>query len=445
MALTLYIERVDSSTQLEIRSGTFKFRDWQSRQAGNRKTETLQLVAGGLDSAIVAAENTLADLLYEAKKFHEDPHRHLSVWMTSGTNAETPGRRTLLYRGELVPQLVKNISGQMLSARGGAFYQLVLERHPAWESISFESASASNVSSLGGKVTLVDEGGNLDGRIRALNLTGRSGAGGPMDKLWVGLRPAYKGSANFVAKWECEAGTNFTDAADTADASDSGGSKVRVSFATTATMAKRLAMDLGTFVTTSTHALGRYLVLLRGSVTSGVCSVQMRTGLQGSTNFAPHKAVYVSNTADHLIELGEISIPPFDYRSPVELDSTVLDNFQIQLWAERVSGAGSLDLDCIVLLPSEHFVFMSGAALQFSAFNRFISIFTFEDERKLPLEYLGNTPVSNLEYAHNNWAFPQGGGILIFAADRAAAQVVTDAIDLDYKMYPRWQNYTAPA
>src|SRR3972149_11877220 len=99
MALTLYIERVDSSTQPEMRSGTFKFRDWQSRQAGNRKTETLQLGAGGLDSAIVAAENTLADLLYEAKNFHEDPHRHLSVWMTSGTNAEYTGRRQLDHRG----------------------------------------------------------------------------------------------------------------------------------------------------------------------------------------------------------------------------------------------------------------------------------------------------------------------------------------------------------
>lgn len=440
MAIILRTERADGTYTLNLWNGVFRVRGWQSRPAGERVIETFDLLAEGTDAAIIAAENQLADHLYEAEMFHRDPLRKLGVQLRAQANNEVGSRTALIYRGDFVPAMQQTITP--LLGKSGSFYQLALERHGAWETTT-TGPTYSNVSVLGGIVSLTDMGGTLLGRMGQLDVLARSGGGGPLHKIWVGCRPVYEGSTSFVAKWECESGTNGTDAADTADAGDSGGNKVRVSFATVATLAKRLSMTVATFITTPKEGVGRYLVLLRGSVTAGVVAVQMRSGFSSSENFTPHKTVYLSNTTDQLLELGEVSIPPFGYRQQFSGNNTV-EQFQLQLWAERISGSGSLDLDCLVLIPAEHSFYVSGASLSYnvSAVNR-VTFLTFEDDQKTVLQYSADIPQSNLEFGHTNWAYPNGGGILVIAAERDGSQVIGDTVDLEIERFPRWRAYSS--
>lgn len=439
MAIIVRTERADGTYTLNLWNSVFRIRSWQSRAAGERVFETFNLVAEGTDAAIIAAENQLSDHLYEAELFHRDPLRKLGILLRVQAESEASSRTALIYRGELAPMMQQNITPML--GRSGAFYQLTLERH-VWETTS-TGPTFSNVSVLGGVSSLTDMGGTLLGRLGALDVVARSGGGGPLHKIWVGCRPVYEGSTTFVAKWECEAGTNGTDASDTVDASDSGGNKVRVSFATVTTLAKRLSMTVTTFITTPKDLVGRYLVLLRGSVTSGVVALQMRSGFASSENFTPHKTVYVSNTTDQLLELGEVAVPPFGYRQQFQGNDAV-KQFQLQFWAERVSGTGSLDMDCLVLIPAEHSFFVSGASLSHSVgdVNQVIFL-TFEDDRKTVLQYTNDIPQSNLEFGHTNWAYPNGGGIMVIAAERNGSQVIGDVVDLEITRYPRWRTYAS--
>lgn len=443
MAIRLRIANLAQSTTFDIWTGVFKLRGggWQTRRAGERVVETFNLVAEGTDSAIIAAENTFEDLMDLCEKFHGDTLRSVSIWLEANATSET-ARRSLVYAGELVPAMFANLTP--LLGKSGAFYQMALTRHAAWEGVTAGTDSEANVSSLGGTWVMGDEGGTLDGRLAALTVTGRNGAGGPIHKFWVGIRPLYEGTSTFAAKWECESGTNATDAADAVDATCSGGNKVTVDFATVATMEKRLHMAVTTFISTPKHAVGRYLILLRGSVTAGVVALQMRTGFSGGENFTPHKTIFISNTTDELIELGEVQFPPMGYRAQVVSDDT-LDQFQIQFWAERISGAGSLDLDCIILIPSEHMFYVSGDAIEYAVLGNETQLLTFENDEHLALHLegipTGIIPYASLDYAATNWKFPVGGGLLVFAGQRDGEQVIADAVNLDYEVYPRWRTY----
>lgn len=438
MAITLRTERSDGTYTLNLWNSVFKVRGWQTRTNGPRVIETFNLIAEGTDAQIIAAENQLADHLYEAEEFHADPLRRLGILLRAQANNESSSRTSLIYKGELLTIMQANITPML--GKNGAFYQLALERHAAWETTT-TGPTGANVSVLGGLVSLTDMGGTLLGRLGQLDLIARNGGGGPLHRFWVGIRPVHEGTSTFVAKWECESGTNGTDASDTADASCSGGNKVRVSFATVASLAKRLSMTVTTFISTPSDLVGRYLVLLRGSVTAGVVAIQMRTGFSQSESFAPHKTIYLSNTSDQLLELGEVSLPPFGYRNQVQ-DADALDQFQFQIWAERISGAGSLDMDCLILIPAEHSIYVSGGSLSYSVgdVNK-LSVFTFEDDQKMVLQYSNDIPRANMEFGHGNWAYPNGGGVMVIAAEREGSQVISDTVDYAIERFPRWRTY----
>lgn len=436
MAIRLRLANLAQSSTFNFWDGTFKVQNWQSRMAAGQAIETFGLVAEGSDAGIISAENSLADLLYKAERFIKDPLEGTSIWLEANAASET-AKRAFVYNGQLVPSMQRNISP--LLGKNGAYFQLGLTRNPAWESVaSTTGVSASALSVVGGMLSLADNGGTLDGRLSLLSLTGAT-VGGALTRFWLGIRPTYAGTGTFTPVWECEDGTNGTDATDTADASCSGGSKVRVDFATVATNAMRMFTTVITNIATPTHAVGRYLVLVRAMVTSGTVAMQMRTGYAQSQNLTPHKTVYISNTSAELIELGEITIPPFGYRSDVQ-GTNAVRQFMLQLWAERISGSGSLDLDCFILIPSEHMFYADGAEL-LAISGHAVNFYTFEDEQRVAIHYISDYPQANLEYAPTDWVYPKDGGVLVVAAQRDGAQVITDTLDVEYTMYPRWRTY----
>jgi hypothetical protein len=192
------------------------------------------------------------------------------------------------------------------------------------------------------------------------------------------------------------------------------------------------------------HAIGRYLVLLRYSMSSGATDVvaEMRTGYPNNTTFAPHgEHVLTGTTAWRLEPMGEIQIPSFPFRENVGNLDAVARNFTIQIHAIRTAGA-NLYLDALILIPSEHFVSVENAAIEYdgAAAKMRVRITEYGEEVALQ-EATDGLLTTNLVSSLNNWRYPIEGGLLVVAGERASSSVVTDTISYAVGWYPRHRNH----
>jgi hypothetical protein len=138
--------------------------------------------------------------------------------------------------------------------------------------------------------------------------------------------------------------------------SGAGSNYSRCTFAT-ATMQTRLTLfDLGT---PSVDLRGTYRVFLRcrKNTSTDAVNVQLRYGDASLFSFVTNDSVALADTtALRLYDLGLLTVPRgfdpvYDLRSGVELP--VDDSVEIQVRAERTSGAGTLDLDYLILVPAD--------------------------------------------------------------------------------------------
>jgi len=176
--------------------------------------------------------------------------------------------------------------------------------------------------------------------------------------LVVGVRP---GSSPYPAIFrQAESLTQGTDTSTSADATFSGGSKSRVTFATVATMFGRLS---GSFPTATVPAgaenIGVYRVFVRAAKTVGgdVIKAQTVVSTVSSAALGPKVIVNAGSTAAAMVDLGTISINDWAPRVPgygsgtaYRLESTPTVSIQ----AERTSGSGSLDIDYVLLVPADY-------------------------------------------------------------------------------------------
>ena len=292
---------------------------------------------------------------------------------------------------------------------------------------------------LGGKWTLADNGGTDAGRIAQFDIKGSSG-GGTMTRFWVGLRPTYFGLTDFTTLWECEDGTLGTDTASAVDASSSGGDVARVSFATATAMTNRVTLVIGN-TTTPNHMVGRYLVLLRCSVSAGTMGLQMRTGYTGISVFGEHREVFISNTGEQYVELGEIQIPGQGYRSLLQ-DTNNVKNYTLIIAAERVSGSGTLDMDAIVLIPTEHFLYLDDVQTSYPGSSYPTEVYTSENDEVSTLSFEASSiPTRSGTISATNWKYPKDGGVLVIAGQGSATQDIASFVDLGYSVFPRWRQW----
>ena len=175
-------------------------------------------------------------------------------------------------------------------------------------------------------------------------------------KMWAGVRSEtrHPGVSGFVPVWECEDGVAGTSTAGTADASASGyaggNSAMRVTPGTATWAARVTGMDGGV----GTANFGDYLWLLRARVSAGTYEIKLRWSTS-STQYIEGPTVEVTNTAYMWQEMGVAPIPLVNRQS---LDTGVFPNhttayedYYIDIWGRRTSGSGTLDLDCLGLVP----------------------------------------------------------------------------------------------
>jgi hypothetical protein len=161
---------------------------------------------------------------------------------------------------------------------------------------------------------------------------------------------AYLGlSGSFPSGW---ANAYGTDAAATADPSSPEGYMAAVSFATDSTMVARITL---TGTAHLTEWVGRYSVFLIAQQIGGAngdTQVRIRTFIGGSSAGYPSLDSETVKLASHdagyeIVDLGRLALPFGELTAADSLGTDVI----FQLLAERITGASTLRLASIVLIP----------------------------------------------------------------------------------------------
>lgn len=292
--------------------------------------------------------------------------------------------------------------------------------------------------------------GSVGARIDLMRLT--AAAGDVLGRAWIGLRSADRHGtlANFENYWECEdASLLGTDAALAADATANpgGGGNTKVTITPgTASLAKRLTIRLDDVTANPSDNFGLFLWLLRAKVSAGEWQVQLRYGYYAmdDADFVQGQVLTLTNTSWNILEMDMQPIP-FRNQQALPLDDIDEDAegaFCIQIWAERTSGSGTLQLDVLCPVPLDEGWCKFG---------------TFQDAANLV--YLGSTPYDtyiayNYSSLSSNWfefgecdapAFylPLGDGRMIIVIARETTSDITDQISLNTvtntgRYYERW-------
>ena len=447
-----------AGTIVDLHAGTLKLEaeSWSTRTApmeGNYKhtkfgaqpqfdhlgvmVENFGLIGDDTVANLITGHNNIMAVLEKARLYHEDPLQSNSWWLEANANGES-AKRALLYEGSL--QALTGVGLDPLMATKKLRLGCSLSRHPLWETVTPTTEThATNVSLTGGMwVPSTIPVGTCPGRIATWKMTGTGGT--TVTRIWSGIRPTYNGTAGFIALQECETGTEGTDAVDTlGGATDSGDRYVLVNFATVTTMANRLTKYVNQMGGTISHYKGRYLVLLRCKVSAGTIAVQMKMGLPGTstTALAESAPVYLTNTAYQLIDLGEVQIPPYGVR---ETTSTAWGTMQLQFWAERVAGAGTLTMDAFILMPSEHMIYGNELTIAAPEGSSGFSAYTHADDT-YRVETLTDVPYSVTEYLVREPYWPVEGGIMVCAGETAAGHDLVITIKPSLTVFPRWYNF----
>ena len=240
-------------------------------------------------------------------------------------------------------------------------YTLTITRTPWWESIAqYLNTTPGNLSVLGGLAPL-DPANNIvggDRPARVVDFSVSPAEAHGLNTLWAGWKSGLYGDPEaFQPNWDM-ADALFTDD-DTNTVSDSSarsGSRLECTFATDATLITRATCRLGTAVSVSDDwpvQRGTYQVLLRAYVDTAPTVVRARIAFSWGTGGTLFDPVYrprqvIKGVYWAYYDMGTIMIPPMR-----TLADYVLGNYYIGVDAERLSGVGNLEMDCLTLIPIE--------------------------------------------------------------------------------------------
>ena len=318
---------------------------------------------------------------------------------------------------------------------------VVALKRKVWENTSSTSVNKTSLSVTGGTASIGNDVGTLNQRIERMTIVANSVA---KSKYWIGIRPTYKGVADFDPVWECEDGTNhLADTTDEADGGASGGNLVRIAFTSETVLTKRFSINIDDVIGANdyTHFVGKYQILCRCKVDASGTQVrlQLRSGLFYSTDEVDtvvQDTIVDGQTEWNLIELGEVQFPPMGNRD--DYADNKLKYATLGIWAERLSGSGTVDLDVFILMPSEHlFTCTSLDQITSSGPEAYVTPLDNKYAVGSVAGFWGNA-----EYNMPNWEYPIGGGIMVTAAE-AAVHNLGGTLDVTLYLRPRWQSYRA--
>lgn len=412
-------------------------------------TEAMTLMIKGIDQNTVATiTQYLEDKIQEIAHFNQESSEAHAVWLVNQLPDETYSRRALVTALSGAP--AASMHGPPMSPGNWIRqFTLGLTRRAMWESESpYSFETDLTVNALGGTYDYGTRyraiGGTMPARIWKCGVQDISSPAlsNPLTEVWLGIycdRYGDRDRYHFQPKWEAEDGTAGTDTVAYTDSGASGGGKLQCSFATTETLAARATVCVGDVTTQYSDQRGSYSVLLRAKASSASTTrVRLLDGFSGESAWRTQSRVVIDSTDWKLYDLGTVSIPPGRGWTA----SASLQSYALRVEAERVSGSGSLSLDCLVLIPRDGGVHFSDAQI-WQNINppHYVAWIYRHADGSLGGETLYDTyPITALAVEGGNFWLPPGTGKMVLAAQRTTGgHVLTDACKISMSYYPRWR------
>lgn len=454
-----FISDIDS---LDLLSGGFTLaRDGYQPKAcamgDTSAVETLTLQIQGTTQDDVASKlHSLDDKIKQACWWADDPGvERYQVWLRVQLDNESYPRQAQIIK-ITPPDKVKIFTPEEFNGNWLGQYILGIERTPWWEMpYPYPTTTAkTGINAIGGTATLSETiHGDVPARLSKLEVYPPDSIS-PNSDYWLGWKSNRFGvAANFQPVWDLKDAISLSLSADTSvvvDASARSGSKLTCTFGTTATLSKRCTSGLGSSVTTGDLAAqrGSYTVLLRAKMSdTSIARARLEFGFAASyaalTNTIIRSRQVISGTSWFLYEMGSVDIPPLRIYS-----TNTLSDFLIQLYAERISGAGSLDIDCLIFIPiDEGMVKLNSPA---GSGDSVTSIYVFQHaDNSLGSFMADNGGISPglIRYTViakpvNQWSLPANDDspVLVAAAqDITAGNVKGKTFSMAYTYSPRWR------
>jgi hypothetical protein len=286
--------------------------------------------------------------------------------------------------------------------------------------------------------------------------TGASGAPSGLVNKWTHIATRRRGTPSGYSNLiQAEVMLSSTDTSVVADATMSGGSKQRVTFATNTSLTVRLSDQFPENNVATVEARGEYRVYAKvaKTVAGDVMNVQFRYGT-GSVNHVINDAVTLPLvTGPMLVDLGKIPVPSYADPGVHGFSGVQLKALTswVGLYAQRVSGSGSLDIDFLYFVPADDQTLI----VKFPNTDTTYAIDGTTDAGGSV--YSLNTALDTV----NNTAFPPqivgGGGfpeVIPGATNRihflrhvnpdGSVDALTDTTTIRAYYWPRWREFTRP-
>lgn len=353
--------------------------------------------------------------------------------------------------------------------------RLEILREPYWEETSIDSTTASPTAAASVMIDYREAATDIPGGAgtRMTNLKFYPAAvGDEVGRLWVGLRTDRHNvtPANFVNIWELEDGTlndtppsgdsgiTVDNTTDVNGASPGSGSGEFVKLIPTDltwddTWHEVLSIEIGdTSPIRTRDQFGLSKWLLRAMVTAGEWQVRLKFGYSAmdDDDFAENGIADVDNTNWDYYDMGQRQVPFRDARTifwhPIfEPTGSEAEEFTIQVWARRTSGAGNLYLDCLCPIPlDEGYFITSNCGATKGAIDTDIVAYMESAYRTADcLIYIGsggNAGVKkSVEFNANDFNFaPNCEGLMVIVYARDDYSDLTDVLAYNGHYTKRW-------
>lgn len=386
---------------------------------------------------------TLATSGKLAATYDRDDTEETPVLFHRKLNDETGGVRA--YTRAVQYQEQHNWFAPAPSAECGSRGTVIVEHHPYFEregSLAFPASGAlSGASVVYDPTSATNVVGDVGARIEKLRWAVNNSAVG---RFWFGMRSLDKHGtlANFQNIWECEDGSLGTDAAVATDATASpgggGNTKVTITPGTEA-LEKRLSIELNDVTANPADNRGKFLWLLRAQVGAGsTWEVNTRFGYFNMRDDQHVEAPVreLTNTSWDFFPMGVSSVPlagnQFLYPSSSQQE------WQVQIWARRTGGSGTLQLDCLCPIPVDE-GYLIIWDLEVGVLNRGYE----RSYKETEVVYAFLTDIAGVApFDSSRFYLPVGDCRIIAVYGRALpdSSVLTDSIDFltAGRYFPRW-------
>ena len=455
MTQSLYIqETAASALTVNLLTGALKLTTdgWSTLTSEEQVWETFNCVSIADAATLAGVLNDLDKLRERVRIYKADSTNSNPIWLIVRSEGDSGVRRALVYdiQYEIIGQYDRT---PLLRATGNAtFVTVTVLRHQYYEPAASAQHTQSGIGVVGGKWSIaISNDSSAQNRIE--KLTVQADGASPMSRIWIGIREHNFGTTGFVPLWEAEHGVPIgsTDTTEGADATASGGNKDTISFATHPEMLNRFTITWDNVATANgissgdySDMMGNYLVLARMKVNAAGTKVraQLRGGWAGFLGKeSVFGTVYISGETNwKLFEMGRISFPTTGGRGGWYGTTSDLGDFQFVFFAQRDSVAGSLDVDCFILIPTDHLFYCDGASASSSSD---LTAYIYEDESQYAICENGATVWGNIEFGFENWNVSPAGGILVAAAQTATSHLLTPTLYVTLDVYARWRGYYA--